>query len=101
ILAPYVRPSGPAEEAGYHPPQGLDIPDDLTHALAGLCRELGCLFLDITPDLRQRAARDNRHIYVKNDTHLDVDGHDETAHALVRCLGSAPGLALESRALPR
>ncbi len=56
--------------------------------------------IDLSPPLRRRAAVDNRHIYVRNDPHLDVDGHDEAARELVRCLRSQEALALDKNRAP-
>ena len=97
VLAPYVVAHDPAEARQYCPPGGLDRPEDLAHALAAFCRELGCPFIDATARLRHRAARGNRHVYVKNDTHLDVDGHDELVSALVAHFASTDALASDSK----
>jgi hypothetical protein len=40
--------------------------------------------IDMCPLLRRRAAIENRRIYVRNDPHLGIDGHDEVHLTLVR-----------------
>ncbi len=44
--------------------------------------------IDMGPPLRDRAAVDNRRVYVRNDPHLGADGHDEVRKALVRFVES-------------
>ncbi|MDR3637350.1 MAG: hypothetical protein P4L84_26335 [Isosphaeraceae bacterium] len=88
VLAPYVKARSVADEHRYRPPGGLDVPNDFAHVLTEFCGAHGCAFVDVTDDLRQRAAVDNRDIFVKNDTHLGADGHGVVARALSRCLTS-------------
>jgi hypothetical protein len=95
VLAPYLRPRTATERDIYLPPGGVDRPDDLGHALLDLCRTIDCPLIDLTEPLRRRAASDNRFVYIKNDTHLGADGHDEAAHALAQVLCSSEVLALK------
>jgi hypothetical protein len=94
VLAPYVRPRTPLECERYRPACGLDHPGDASHELAEFCRRIDCPMIDLCPPLRRLAASDNRHVYVKSDTHLDVDGHEEAAREVVDWLRSRDGLAL-------
>jgi hypothetical protein len=87
ILAPYVIAGGPEQAARYQPAGGLDPTDGFGPALAEVCRALGCTFVDVTAELRRRAKQDNRQVYVRNDTHLGRDGHDEVARMLADRLG--------------
>ncbi len=101
VLAPFIRTKDAREEARYRPASGSDVPNDVTHALAAICNDLGCAFIDVTPALRRRATEDNRHIYIKNDTHLDVDGHAVVAREIVERLGMpATGLLSDATRSP-
>jgi hypothetical protein len=93
ILAPYLELKSAAERTLYAPPGGLEPEHDLSHAIAAFCHQRGCRLIDLAEPLRRRAAIDNRHVYVKNDTHLDRDGHDEAARALAGWLSSRDALA--------
>jgi hypothetical protein len=101
ILAPYLDLKSAAERKLYAPDGGLEREGDLAHAIAAFCRERDCPLIDLAEPLRRRAAIDNRRIYVKNDTHLDRDGHDEAARALISWLNSQDVLARESARNPR
>jgi hypothetical protein len=94
ILAPYLELKSATERKLYAPPGGLEPAHDLSHAIAAFCRERGCPLIDLAEPLRRRAAIDNRHVYVRNDTHLGRDGHDEAARALAGWLGSQDALAV-------
>lgn len=93
ILAPWVKPHSVEEALRYHPPAGLDEPNDMAHVLADFCRSNECAFVDVVDDLRRRAAKDNRNIFVRNDTHLGADAHEEVARVLVRTLGATDAVA--------
>lgn len=90
VLLPYLRFKNRAERDRFCPEGIADREDDLAHALTDFCGGLGCPIIDMTPFLRARAQIDNRRVYVPNDPHLDVDGHDEVAKALVRFVQSQP-----------
>lgn len=86
VLAPYVLPRTTAERDRFAPPGG-ERPSPLALALAEHCRALDCPMLDLFPRLRRRAEADNTQLYIKHDPHLDLDGHDEAAQALVQYMG--------------
>jgi hypothetical protein len=90
VLLPYLRFKSPAQRDRFCPEGLADRDDDLAHALAAFCDRLGCPMIDMAPPLRRRAAVDNRRIYIPNDPHLGVDGHDEVHRALVRFVQSRP-----------
>ena len=85
VLSRYVLPRTPGERDRFAPPGG-ERPSPFTLALAEHCKQLGCPMVDLFPALRRRGETDNRHLYIKHDPHLDVDGHDEAALALAQCL---------------
>lgn len=94
VLSRYVLPRTPDERAHFNPPGG-ERPSPLTVALTEHCRQLGCPMIDLFPALRRRGEADNLHLYVKHDTHLDLDGHDEAAHSLAQCLHGERNLTTE------
>jgi hypothetical protein len=92
VLLPYLRFKGDAQRDRFCPGGVADRTDDLSHAVAEFCAGLGCPVIDAAPPLRRRAAADNRRVYVCNDPHLGVDGHDEVGDALARFVRSRPGV---------
>lgn len=93
VLLPYLRFKSEAQRDRFCPGGVADSQGDLSHAMAEFCGRLGCPMIDMGPPLRRRAAIDNRCVYVRNDPHLGVDGHDEVRSALVRFVGSRRELA--------
>jgi hypothetical protein len=93
VLLPYLRFKDEAQRERFCPGGVADREDDLSHAMAEFCGRLGCPMIDAGPPLRRRAAADNRRIYVRNDPHLGVDGHDEVGNALVQFVRSRRDLA--------
>jgi len=91
VLLPYMHFKSDAERDRFCPGGVADRDGDLAHALAAFCDHMGCPLIDMYPPLCRRAAFDNRRIYVRNDPHLDVDGHDEVQRALVRFVESRWG----------
>jgi hypothetical protein len=87
VLLPSLRFRSDAERDRFCPGGVADRGDDLAHAVAALCDRLGCPLIDVTGALRLRASADNRRVYVPNDPHLGVEGHDEVSLALSRTLG--------------
>ncbi|GAC1333406.1 MAG: hypothetical protein NVSMB14_00210 [Isosphaeraceae bacterium] len=83
VLLPYLRFKSETERNRFCSGGVVDREDDLSHALTDFCLRLGCPIIDMAPRLRSRAAVDNRRIYIHNDPHLGVDGHDEVRNALV------------------
>jgi hypothetical protein len=88
VLAPYIKPNSVEEARRYHPTEGPDAPNDLAHALDAFSRANDCAFVDVTAELRRLAERDNRDVFVKNDTHLGAAAHEAVARSLTGCLGA-------------
>lgn len=88
VLLPYLRFKSESQRQRFCPGGSADSEGDLAHAVRDFCGRLGCPMIDMGPPLRDRAAVDNRRIYVPNDPHLGVDGHDEVRKALVRFVES-------------
>jgi hypothetical protein len=93
VLLPYLRFRSEAQRDRFCPGGVADRQGDLSHAMEAFCDHLGCQMIDMGPPLRRRAAVDNRRVYVRNDPHLGVDGHDEVTTALVRFVRSRRELA--------
>jgi hypothetical protein len=93
VLLPSLKFKDDAERDKFCPGGVADRDGDFAHALAASCARLGCPVIDICPPLRLRAAIDNRRLYVRNDPHLDIDGHDEVQKSLVRFVETRPALA--------
>lgn len=84
VLLPYLRFKNDSQRDRFCPGGVADSEGDLAHAVRDFCGELGCPMIDMGPPLRERAAVDNRRVYIPNDPHLGVDGHEEVRKALVR-----------------
>jgi hypothetical protein len=93
VLLPYLRFKNDAQRDRVCPGGVADRADDLAHAMQEFCARLHCPMIDMTPRLRQRAAVDNRRLYVRDDPHLDIDGHDEVAQALIPFVREGGGFA--------
>ena len=93
VLLPYLRFKSEAQRDRFCPGGAADSEGDLAHAIRGFCDGMGCRMIDMGPPLRERAAVDNRRIYVRNDPHLGVDGHDEVRKSLVRFVESRGTIA--------
>ena len=57
---------------------------DFSGTIEELCDRIGCTFVDGLPAFRQAAAKDNRNLYIPNDEHLDVGGHEVMAQIVAR-----------------
>jgi hypothetical protein len=92
VLFPYLRFKSDAQRARFWPQDRSGGGGDISDALRTFCAGLGCPMIDMAPPLLRRAAEDNRRLYVPNDPHLGVDGHDEVTNALVAFVRSHPEL---------
>ena len=88
VLLPYLRFKSEAQRDRYCPGGVADVEDDLAHAMSEFCGRLACPMIDMAPLLRRRATVDNRNLYVRNDPHLGIDGHDEVHKALAQFVES-------------
>ena len=95
ILLPYLRFKSEAQREKFCPGGSADSDGDLAHAFRAFCDEIGCPMIDMGPPLRERAAVDNRRLYVRNDPHLGIEGHDEVRKALIRFVESRQTPAAE------
>ena len=95
VLLPYLRFKSESQRDRFCPGGVADSEGDLAHAMREFCGLMGCPMIDMGPSLCERAAVDNRRVYVRNDPHLGVDGHDEVQKALVRFVESRRAPAAE------
>jgi hypothetical protein len=89
VLLPSLVFKNDAQRDRYCKGGRVESDDDLSHAVASACHALGCPLIDLFEPLRRRAERDNRWVYVRNDPHLGLDGHDEVARTLVSWLNAS------------
>jgi len=61
---------------------------DFSGTIDELCDRIGCDFVDSFEAFRQAAVKDNRGLYIPNDEHLDVEGHEVMAQVVARWLRS-------------
>jgi hypothetical protein len=61
---------------------------DFSSTVAELCERIGCDFVDSFDALQRAATNDRRHLYIPNDEHLDVGGHDVVSQVVVDWLRS-------------
>jgi hypothetical protein len=81
VMAPYIRFDSVEDQTSYLPER---VPDhkDFSASIAELCGRIGCTFVDTFDALRQASANGNYSLYIPNDEHLDVGGHDVMAHVI-------------------
>jgi hypothetical protein len=86
VMEPWLVFDDAAQRERYLPHSIVQAQRDFSSRLQQWCQQLGCPYLDALPALRSQAARDNRRIYIPNDEHLDVMGHQVIAQLLMEWL---------------
>ena len=87
VLGSYVQFRDSRDRDQWLPGGLMDAPGDFGNAVAQECRKIGCDFVDLTPRLREAAARDNRRVYFNTiDVHFDVDGNQVVADEVLNWL---------------
>jgi hypothetical protein len=86
VMEPWLAFDDAAQRERYLPGNTVNAQHDFSNRLQQWCQQLGCPYLDALPALRSQAARDNRRIYIPNDEHLDVMGHQIIAQLLLEWL---------------
>lgn len=85
-----VRVNGPRlsfdseeDRRRYYPePTGGDLTDDFGTRLREACASIGCEFIDVYPAFRAQSLADPSGLYIPEDEHLDVKGHEIIARLL-------------------
>lgn len=84
VMEPYIRFDREEDRKTY---LSKSVPDqkDFNGRMADLCARIGCTFVDAFDELRQASAG-NRNLYIPNDEHLDIGGHEVISRLVVRWL---------------
>lgn len=85
VMAPDISFDRPEDQMKYLPPAREDQ-KDFSDTVKEFCAGTGCTVVDGFDALRRAAATDNRGLYIPNDEHLDVRGHDVMAQTVVEWL---------------
>jgi GDSL-like Lipase/Acylhydrolase family len=86
VMEPWLDFASAADRERYLTGDSLGTLLDFGNQLAAFCRQLGCPYLDLFPALRSRAVTDNRKLYIPIDEHLDIQGHEAVAEAVIEVL---------------
>ena len=87
VLASQITFTDSEQRQRYFSDGITDSDHDFGHQIGKYCQQIGCPFMDLTPQLRNEARRDPRYVYMLNqDSHLDVDGHRVVAETMAEWL---------------
>lgn len=75
VMAPYISFDRVEDQASYLP-QRVRNYKDFSGRIAELCVRIGCTFVDAYDAFRQASANGNHSLYIPNDEHLDIGGHE-------------------------
>jgi hypothetical protein len=90
ILQPYIRFENAADQLAFVANRSADRRSEFTSWLNQTCDAIpGCSFVDVWSALHEEAGRDNRRLYIPNDEHLDVRGHEIIARKIAGKLQGA------------
>jgi hypothetical protein len=81
VMAPYISFDRVEDQASYLPQRVRDY-KDFSGRIAELCARIGCTFVDTFDAFRQASAAGNRSLYIPNDEHLDIRGHEVMAQVI-------------------
>ena len=81
VMAPYISFDRVEDRTSYLSERGAGR-KDFSGRIAELCDRIGCSFVDTFDALRQASANGNHSLYIPNDEHLDVGGHDVIAQVI-------------------
>jgi hypothetical protein len=82
VMEPWIDFASAADRERALPGGSVNSPLDFANQLGAFCQQLGCPYLDLFTPLRNRAAADNRNLYIPTDEHLDTQGHEVVAQAV-------------------
>lgn len=88
VMAPNISFDRAEDKARYLPEKLRDDQKDFSGTMEEFCGRVGCTFVDTLAALRQAAASGSRYLYIPNDEHLDVGGHDVMAQVVAGWLRS-------------
>lgn len=81
VMGPYISFDRVQDQKSYLS-ERLPGHTDFSGRVAELCSRIGCNFIDAFDALRQASANGSRNLYIPNDEHLDVGGHDVLARVI-------------------
>ena len=87
VMAPHISFDRVEEQTKYLA-ESTPGQKDFSGTIDELCDRIGCDFVDSFEAFRQAAVKDNRGLYIPNDEHLDVEGHEVMAQVVARWLRS-------------
>ena len=82
VMAPDISFDRVEDKMNYLP-EARDNQKDFSGTVKEFCARTGCTIVDGFEALRRAAAIDNSHLYIPNDEHFDVRGHDVMAQTVV------------------
>lgn len=81
VLAPYINFDRVEDQRNYLPAT-VSKNKDFSGRVAELCARIGCTFVDTFDAFRQASANGSHNLYIPNDEHLDVGGHEVMAQVI-------------------
>ena len=81
VMAPYIDFDRVEDQTSYLP-ERVSENKDFSGRIAELCARLGCTFVDTFDAFRQASANGNHNLYIPNDEHLDIGGHEVMAQVI-------------------
>lgn len=81
VMAPYIDFDRVEDQTSYLP-QRVGNYNDFSGRIAELCARIGCTYVDTFDAFRQASATGNRRLYIPNDEHLDIRGHEVMAQVI-------------------
>lgn len=82
VMAPDIIFDSVEDRMKYFP-EARESQKDFSGTIKDFCARIGCTVVDGFEPLRRAAATDNSHLYIPNDEHFDVRGHEVMAQTLV------------------
>ena len=81
VMAPYISFDRMEDQTRYLPERASNH-KDFSGRISELCARIGCTFVDTFDTFREASAKGNHNLYIPNDEHLDIGGHEVMAHVI-------------------
>lgn len=85
VMAPYIIFARVEDQTSYLP-ERVPGHKDFSGRIAELCGRIGCSFIDTFDAFRNASANQSHTLYIPNDEHLDIGGHDVIAQVIAEWL---------------
>lgn len=82
VLKDRLRWDHAEAEEKWCPGGEVDVPGDLAHRMADFCDSIQCPMIDATHPLCDLARRRPESVFVRDESHLDLAGHERVAELL-------------------